>query len=328
MSIYDALSLLGGLALFLYGMNVMGAALEKRAGSRLREILRSMTSNPVKGFLLGLAVTIIMQSSSATTVMVVGFVNSGLMTLHQSTGVIMGANLGTTATSWLLSLMGVQGESFLIQMCKPANFTPILALVGIVLYAFQKDTKRKDTGLILLGFANLMFGMETMSNAVAGLQNVPEFTRVLTLFSNPILGVLAGTIITAIIQSSAASVGILQALTATGSITYASAIPIVMGQNIGTCVSAHDRLRWARPKTPAAPRWCTCYFNIIATLILLPVYYVLQQIFNFSFASMAATPLGIAIVHTVFKLSGAGDSDALLRPAGEAGAAHHSPLRG
>ncbi len=301
MSIYDALSLLGGLALFLYGMNVMGAALEKRAGSRLREILRSMTSNPVKGFLLGLAVTIIMQSSSATTVMVVGFVNSGLMTLHQATGVTMGANLGTTATSWLLSLMGVQGESFLLQMCKPANFTPILALVGIVLYAFQKDAKRKDTGLILLGFANLMFGMETMSNAVAGLQDVPEFTHVLTLFSNPILGVLAGTIITAIIQSSAASVGILQALTATGSITYASAIPIVMGQNIGTCVSAMiASVGTSRNARRAA--LVHLYFNIMATVILLPIYYVLQRIFNFAFASMAATPLGIAIVHTVFKL--------------------------
>ncbi len=301
MSIFDIFTLLGGLALFLYGMNVLGAALEKRAGNRFKDILRNMTSNPVKGFLLGLVVTAVIQSSSATTVMVVGFVNSGLMTLRQSIGVIMGANLGTSVTSWLLSLTGIEGDTFWIQMLKPTSWTPILGFIGIIFYMFQKNAKRKDTGLIMLGFAVLMFGMDVMSGAVSGLKDVPEFTRILTLFSNPFLGVLAGTVITAVIQSSSASVGILQALTVTGSITYASAIPVVMGQNIGTCVSAMISSAGAS-KNARRAALVHLYFNIIATLILLPLYYLLNAIFAFPFVDMATTPLGIAIVHTVFKL--------------------------
>ena len=228
MTIFDGLSLIGGLVLFLYGMNVMGNALEKRAGSRLRAILSGMTSTTFRGFLLGLGVTAVIQSSSATTVMVVGFVNSGLMTLRQAIGVIMGANIGTSVTSWLLSLSAIEGDSLWLQLLKPTSFTPVLALIGIIFYMFQKNPKRKDTGLIFIGFAVLMFGMDTMSDAVAGLRDVPAFRDILTLFTNPILGVLAGVVLTAVIQSSSASVGILQALTVTGSITYGAAIPIVM----------------------------------------------------------------------------------------------------
>lgn len=301
MSIFDVFTMLGGLAMFLYGMNVLGAALEKRAGSRFKDILRSMTANPIKGFLLGLVVTAVIQSSSSTTVMVVGFVNSGLMTLHQSIGVIMGANLGAAVTSWLLSLTGIQGESFWIQMLKPTSWTPILGLIGIIFYMFQKNPKRKDTGLILLGFSVMMFGMDVMSNAVSGLQDVPEFTRVLSLFSNPVLGVLAGTIVTAIIQSSAASVGILQALSATGSIPYAIVIPVVMGQNIGTCISAMLSSIGAS-KNARRAALVHLYFNILATLILLPLFCLLNAVLHFSFVAESATPLGIAIVHTVFKL--------------------------
>ena len=301
MRIFDVLTLVGGLAMFLFGMSLMGSALEKRAGHRMKAILGNMTSNRFKGFLLGLAVTAVIQSSSATTVMVVGFVNSGLMTLRQSIGVIMGANLGTSVTSWILSLTGIEGENFLIQLFKPSTFTPVLAFIGIFLFMFQKNTKKKDTGMILLGFAILMFGMETMSSAVSGLKNEPGFARILILFSNPILGVLVGAVFTAIIQSSSASVGILQALTMTGSVTYATAVPIIMGQNIGTCVSAMISSIGA---SKAARRAAVIHllFNIIATLILLPVYYFAEMIFDFTFVTQAATPLGIAIVHTIFKI--------------------------
>ena len=301
MTLFDALNLLGGLALFLFGMNVMGAALEKRAGNRLKAILGSMTSNVFKGFLLGLGVTAIIQSSSATTVMVVGFVNSGLMTLRQAIGVIMGANLGTSVTSWLLSTTGIDGESIFIQLLKPTSFTPVLAAIGLFLYMFQKNAKKKDIGLILLGFAVLMFGMDAMAASVSGLQDVPQFRQVLTLFSNPFLGVLVGAGFTAIIQSSSASVGILQALTTTGTITYATAIPIVMGQNIGTCVSA---MISAIGASKNAKRAAVVHlsFNIIATLILLPLYYLADALFQFPFVSHAATPLGIAVVHTTFKI--------------------------
>ena len=218
MDIFAVLNLIGGLALFLFGMNLMGQALEKRAGNKLKNILASMTSSTFKGFLLGLGVTMVIQSSSATTVMVVGFVNSGIMTLRQSIGVIMGANLGTSVTAWLLSLTGIEGGGFL-EFLKPSSFTPVLALIGIILYMFQKNPKRKDTGLILLGFAVLMFGMDAMSGAVSGLKDDPEFARILILFSNPILGVIVGTVVTAIVQSSSASVGILQALSTTGAIS-------------------------------------------------------------------------------------------------------------
>ncbi len=302
MDIFDILTMIGGLALFLFGMNLMGSALEKRAGNKLKQILGNMTSSTFRGFILGLGVTAIIQSSSATTVMVVGFVNSGIMSIKQAIGVIMGANLGTSVTSWILSLSGIQGGgSLIIELLKPSSFVPVLALIGVILFMFQKNAKRKDTGMILLGFAVLMFGMDTMSASVSGLKDVPEFTRILTLFSNPVLGVIVGTVFTAVIQSSSASVGVLQALTITGSITYATAVPIIMGQNIGTCVSA---MISAIGASKNAKRAAVIHlsFNIIATLIIMPLYYLLNAIFQFPFTSMAATPLGIAIVHTVFKI--------------------------
>ena len=238
MDLFNVLALMGGLAMFLFGMDVMGKALEKQAGNRLQAILSKLTDNPLKGFFLGLVVTAIIQSSSATTVMVVGFVNSGLMQLHQAVGIVMGSNVGTTVTSWILSLSGLQGDSFWVKLMKPSSFAPFLAFVGIVLYMFVKSEKKKGIGTILLGFAILMSGMETMSSAVKPLADVPQFTALFTMFQNPLLGVLAGALLTAIIQSSSASVGILQALAITGSITFGSAIPIIMGQNIGTCVTA------------------------------------------------------------------------------------------
>ncbi len=300
MGLTEILTLIGGLALFLFGMNIMGQALEKRAGARLKSILGSMTSNTFKGFLLGLGVTAIIQSSSATTVMVVGFVNSGLMTLHQSIGVIMGANLGTSVTSWLLSLTGIEGAGW-VELLKPSSFTPVLALIGIILYMFQKNPKRKDTGLILLGFAILMFGMETMSDSVSGLKDNAAFTSILTFFSNPLLGVLVGTVVTAIVQSSSASVGILQALTTTGTITFNTAVPIIMGQNIGTCVSAMISSIGAS-KNARRASIVHLSFNVIATLILLPIYYALTVIFDPAIIHEAADPVGIAVVHTTFKI--------------------------
>ena len=238
MDIFDFLTMIGGLCLFLFGMNLMGQALERRAGNKLRTLLGRMTGKVMTGFLTGMGITAVIQSSSATTVMVVGFVNSGLMTLKQAINVIMGANVGTTVTAWLLSLSGIDGSAVWVQLLKPSSFTPVLALVGIILYIFSKNSKKNDTGMILLGFATLMFGMETMSGAVAGLRDVPEFRQMFIMFTNPILGVLAGAILTAVIQSSSASVGILQALAMSGQVSYGAAIPIIMGQNIGTCVTA------------------------------------------------------------------------------------------
>ncbi len=301
MTIFDVLSMIGGLVLFLFGMNVMGNALEKRAGNRLKSILGSMTSNVFRGFILGLGVTAIIQSSSATTVMVVGFVNSGLMTLRQATGVIMGANLGSSMTSWLISMTAIEGDSLWIQLLKPSSFTPVLAFIGLILYMFQKNAKRKDTGLILIGFSVLMFGMEMMSSSVAGLQEVPQFRQALVLFSNPIVGVLVGAAFTAMIQSSAASVGVLQALTSTGFVTYATVIPVVMGQNIGTCVSAMISSVGASRNAKRAAV-VHLLFNVLATLILLPLYYLLEYFFRFAFVETAANPVGIAAVHTIFKL--------------------------
>ena len=233
MDIFDILTMVGGLCLFLFGMNIMGESLERRAGSSLRTLLSRLTSNRMLGFLTGLAVTAVIQSSSATTVMVVGFVNSELLTLSQAINVIMGANVGTTVTAWILSLSGIEGNSLFVRLLKPSSFTPVLALVGVIYYMFIKDSKKKDTGLILLGFATLMFGMETMSGAVKGLKDVPQFQQLFLLFTNPILGTLAGAVLTAIIQSSSASVGILQALAVTGQVSYGAAVPIIMGQNIG-----------------------------------------------------------------------------------------------
>ena len=302
MDIFDILNLLLGLVLFLYGMTVMGNALEKCAGHRMKAILGQMTSNTFKGFLLGLAVTAVIQSSSATTVMVVGFVNSGLMTLRQSIGVIMGANLGTSVTSWLISLTAIEGDSLVLQLLKPSSFTPILAVIGIILFMFQKNAKRKDVGLILIGFAVLMFGMDTMSSSVSGLRDDPAFTSILTMFENPILGVLAGTVLTAIVQSSSASVGILQALTTTGAVSYATAIPVIMGQNIGTCVSAMISSVGAS-KNARRAAIIHLSFNVIATLILLPLYYGVEFFFPLeNYIPKFADPVGIAVVHTVFKI--------------------------
>lgn len=309
MTIFNLLSLFGGLAMFLYGMNVMGNGLEKLGGSRFESILSKLTSNPVKGVMLGLGVTAIIQSSSATTVMVVGFVNSGIMKLHQAIGIIMGANVGTTVTSWILSLSGIQGDGFFIQMLKPINFTPILALAGIILLMFTKSDKKKNIGDILIGFSVLMFGMNLMSTSVEPLKDVPQFANILTMFSNPILGVLAGALLTAIIQSSSASVGILQALSATGAITFGSAIPIILGQNIGTCATALISCI-GTSKNAKRAAVVHLYFNIIGTVVFLVAFYILNAIFKFGFVNNTVNEVNIAVVHTIFNLA----ATALLLP--------------
>lgn len=301
MNIFDFLSLIGGLALFLFGMQVMGNALEKKAGGQLNTVLGKITDNPIKGFGLGLGITSIIQSSSATTVMLVGLVNSEIITLKQSIYVIMGANVGTTVTAWLLSLTGISGDSVIVQLLKPSSFTPVLAFIGIIFYMFVKNTEKKDTGMILLGFAVLMYGMESMSGAVSGLKEVEGFTNLLTVFSNPILGVLAGALLTAIIQSSSASVGILQALSTTGAITYASAIPIIMGQNIGTCVTALISSIGAN-KNAKRVAFVHLYFNIIGTVALLLLFYSVNSFVHFAFVDLQANQFGIAITHSMFNL--------------------------
>ena len=301
MDIFSVFQMAGGLALFLYGMHVMGDGLEKQAGGKLKTILEKLTANPVKGFLLGAAVTAVIQSSSATTVMVVGFVNAGIMKLSQAIGIIMGANVGTTITSWILSLTGLQGDSFWIQLLKPTSFSPIIAFLGIILIMFSKKEGKKDLGSTLVGFAVLMFGMEQMSSAVEPLADVPEFTSILLLFSNPLLGVLCGAILTAVIQSSSASVGILQALSATGSVTYSSAIPISLGQNIGTCVTALISSIGAN-KNARRAAVVHLYFNLIGTGLFLAVFYLLNGFLHFSFYDQSIDRLGIAVVHTCFNL--------------------------
>ncbi len=301
MSIFNVFSLFGGLALFLFGMDVMGKGLEKQAGGRLQIILEKLSSKPLRGFLLGLLVTAVIQSSSATTVMVVGFVNSGVMQLGQAINVIMGANVGTTVTAWILSLSGLQGDSWWIQMLKPANFSPVLALIGIVLYMFCKSDRKKDIGSILLGFAILMTGMEAMSGAVEPLSEVPAFTRLFTAFENPILGLLAGAILTGIIQSSSASVGILQALSATGAVSYGSAIPIILGQNIGTCVTA-ILSSVGTTKNARRAALVHLYFNVIGATGFLIVFYLLRAVFQFQFVDLPIDAMGIAVVHTTFNL--------------------------
>ncbi|MCI6653482.1 MAG: Na/Pi cotransporter family protein [Ruminococcus sp.] len=301
MSIFNVLNLVGGLALFLFGMNFMGDALEKRAGGTLQTVLSRITSNKWKGLLLGVAVTAVIQSSSATTVMVVGFVNSGIMALGQAINVIMGANIGTTVTSWILSLTGIESDNIFVSLLKPSSFTPLLALIGIILFMFLKSNKSKDIGQILLGFAVLMFGMEAMSDAVAPLKDVPEFQNILLMFSNPILGVIAGAVLTAIIQSSSASVGILQALSSTGQITFGSAIPIIMGQNIGTCVTALISSIGANKgaKRSAVVHLC---FNIGGTIIWLSVFELVNLFVNFDFLNDQIGVMGIAVVHTIFNV--------------------------
>ncbi len=301
MSFMNIATLFGGLAFFLFGMSTMGDALEKSAGNQLKSILGKLTSNKFKGFILGLIVTVIIQSSSATTVMVVGFVNSGIMQLTQAVGVIMGANLGTSVTAWILSLTGIESDNFWVSLFKPATFTPVLALIGIILYMFSKKAKRKDVGVILLGFAILMFGMELMSDAVEPLTELEWFKNALILFSNPVLGMIMGTVVTAVIQSSSASVGILQALTLTGSISYLTAIPIIMGQNIGTCVSAIISCAGANKNAKRAA-FIHLYFNAIATAILLTAFYIVTSVVDIPILDTAANPLGIAIVHTGFKI--------------------------
>ena len=301
MTIFNALNLIGGLCLFLFGMNLMGQALERRAGSGLRSLLEKMTQNRLMGLLAGLGVTAVIQSSSATTVMVVGFVNSGLMTLRQSIGVIMGANIGTTVTAWILSLSGIEGSSLLVQMFKPSTFTPVLALVGIILYMFCKADKKKDTGMILLGFATLMFGMEAMSSAVSSLRNVPQFREIFLMFSNPILGVLVGAVLTGIIQSSSASVGILQALASTGQVTYGAAIPIIMGQNIGTCVTA---LLSSIGTNKNARRAALVHlnFNVIGATVGIVLFYVVRAVAAPVLLGQAASEWGIAVAHSIFNI--------------------------
>lgn len=300
MDLFDVLSLVGGLSLFLFGMNLMGNSLEKKAGGQLKSVLGKMTDNPAKGFLLGLVVTAIIQSSSATTVMVVGFVNSGIMTLHQAVGPIMGANVGTTVTSWILSLADIKGGG-IMDLFKPDSFVPVLALIGVYLLMFNKKSKSKDTAMILLGFATLMTGMSAMSDAVSGLKNDPEFTNILTLFSNPVLGVLVGAGLTAIIQSSSASVGILQALSTTGAITFGAAIPIVMGMAIGTCITAVLSSIGANKNAKRATL-VHLYFNIFGTIAALVLFYGANAIFKFDFVDSTATSVGIAIVNTLYKV--------------------------
>ena len=310
MTIFNVFSLLGGLALFLFGMDIMGKALEKQAGGQLQKILSKLTDNPLKGFFLGLGVTAVIQSSSATTVMVVGFVNSGIMELHQAIGIIMGSNVGTTVTSWILSLSGLQGDSFFIQLLKPTSFSPLLAFIGILLY-MGKSEKRKGIGTILIGFAVLMTGMSAMSNAVTPLQDEVWFTNLFIRFSNPLLGVLVGALVTGIIQSSSASVGILQALSSTGVITYGSAIPIIMGQNIGTCVTA---MLSSVGTNKNARRAAVVHlmFNVIGVVVLLTLFCIVKAVFAPAILDRPATMYGIAIAHSVFNIL----CTAMLLPAG------------
>lgn len=300
MSIFDILSFIGGLSLFIFGMNVMGISLERAAGSRLKAILSKLTSSPIKGLILGAAVTAVIQSSSATTVMAIGFVNSGLMELIQAVGIIIGANLGTTITPWLLSLTGLEGSSIYIQLLKPTSFAPILALIGVVLLLASKRDKRRSIGASLLGFAVLMFGMETMSEAVKPLAEVEAFTNLFVLFSNPIIGVLVGIFVTAAVQSSSASIGILQALTVTGSVNMASAIPIIMGQNIGTCVTALISSVGTN-KNAKRTALVHLYFNLFGTAAAMIIFYSLKMIFGFDL-SVQANYFSIAIIHTAFNL--------------------------
>ena len=301
MTIFDVLTLIGGLCLFLFGMNIMGQALERRAGAKLSTILGKLTTGKLAGFLTGVGVTAVIQSSSATTVMVVGFVNSGLMSLKQAINVIMGANVGTTVTAWILSLGGISGDNLFVQLLKPTSFTPVLALIGIVLFLFCKSSKKKDVGTILLGFATLMFGMDTMSDAVAGLQNVPAFTSIFTMFTNPVLGMLAGAVLTAIIQSSSASVGILQALALSGLVPYGAAIPIIMGQNIGTCVTAMLSSIGAN-KNARRAAVVHLSFNVIGTIVWLAVFAIIQAVVNPAILGENANSAGIAVCHSTFNI--------------------------
>ncbi len=302
MTIFDVLTLVGGLCLFLFGMSVMGDALERRAGGSLKKILAKLTKNKVAGFLTGLGVTAVIQSSSATTVMVVGFVNSGIMSLRQSIGVIMGANIGTTVTAWVLSLGGISSDNMFMQLLKPTSFTPVLALIGTGLLMFGKTSKKKDTGTILLGFATLMFGMDTMSGAVSGLADIPAFQNMFIMFKNPVLGVLAGAILTAVIQSSSASVGVLQALSSTGQVSYGAAVPIIMGQNIGTCITA-ILSSFGTNKNAKRAAIVHLSFNVIGTVVWLTAFGIISYILKPAILDASASYLGIAVAHSAFNIA-------------------------
>ncbi len=301
MDIFNILELIGGLCLFLFGMNFMGESLERRAGGSLKNLLSKLTGNKLTAFLTGMGVTAVIQSSSATTVMVVGFVNSGIMVLRQAIGIIMGANIGTTVTAWILSLGGISSDNLFIQLLKPTSFTPVLALIGIFMTMTGKTTKKKDAGNILLGFATLMFGMDAMSGAVGGLADIPQFQQLFIMFKNPILGVLVGALLTAVIQSSSASVGILQALSATGQVSFGAAIPIIMGQNIGTCVTAMLS-SFGGNKNGKRVAIVHLSFNVIGTVICLSVFSLISSIFKPVFLDNSASHLGIAITHSVFNI--------------------------
>ncbi len=301
MDLFDALSLIGGLCLFLFGMYVLGETLEHSAGQKLQTALARITDGRVVGFLTGLGVTAVIQSSSATTVMVVGFVNSGLLTLRQAIHVIMGANVGTTVTAWLLSLTGIESSNILLRLCKPTSFTPILALIGIILLFSGKEGRKKDVGISLLGFATLMSGMTAMSDSVKELADVPAFQNLFVQFENPLFGVLAGALLTAIIQSSSASVGILQALSVTGQVSFAAAIPIIMGQNIGTCVTA---LLASLGTGKNARRAAVVHlaFNVLGTTLCLVLFLLIKFFLQPVWLSSSVTPLDVALSHTIFNL--------------------------
>lgn len=302
MVIFDVLSLIGGLALFLYGMNLLGDSLEKLSGGKLESILEKLTAKPIMAVLLGAGVTAAIQSSSATTVMVVGFVNSGIMKLKQAVYIIMGANIGTTATSWILSLAGIESDNFFLRFLKPSSFSPLLAFIGIVFLMFCKREKKHNVGALFIGFAILMTGMDAMSSSVSGLKDVQGFTDLFTMFSNPVLGMMLGAVLTAVIQSSSASVGILQALCATGAVTFSSAVPIIMGQNIGTCVTALISAVGAKKNAKRAA-FVHLYFNIIGTVLFMIIFYTLNAVIQFSFMNQAANTAGIAVVHTAFNVT-------------------------
>lgn len=301
MDFFSVLTMIGGLAFFLYGMHVMGEGLTRISGGKLESILENLTSSPIRAVLLGMVVTAVIQSSSATTVMVVGFVNSGIMKLEQVVGIIMGANVGTTITSWILSLTGIESDNFFLTLLKPSSFSPVLAIIGAFFLTFSKNEKKQDIGNILAGFAVLMFGMETMSGAVKPLADVPQFTGLFLKFSHPVFGMVVGALLTAVIQSSSASVGILQALCATGAVTYGSALPIIMGQNIGTCVTATISAIGASKNAKRAA-FIHFYFNLLGTILFMVIFYTLNRFVHFHVLEEAATSAGIAVIHSVFNV--------------------------
>lgn len=304
MNVYDILNLLGGIALFLFGMHTLSASLEKLAGGKLETWLEKATSKPIKGVVLGAIITAVIQSSAATTVMIIGFVNSGLMKLSQAIGVIMGANIGTTATSWLLSLQSISGSdgfSFL-NLLKPTTFTPVLAVIGVILIMFTKSDKKKTIGMILAGFAVLMFGMNSMSSATAGLAENETFCNILMMFSNPVLGVVAGAVLTAVLQSSSASIGILQSIAiSTGKVTYSVALPLLLGQNIGSCVTALISSVGAN-KPAKRVAFVHLYFNVIGTVVFLSIFYLLNAFISMPFMEESLNAVGIAVIHTGFNV--------------------------